>query len=209
MMHNVRISSFPPQLRHISLVSVFPTHDVASVAFIMNDERRSIMKRQIIIGSLLTATLAGGSLGAWNVCAAATRPAKGDRACGEPRREMSPEKRLARMAKKLGLSDTQQAQIKVIFAAEREKNGPLIEKMKEYRKQLHDAAKATPFDEAAVRTVATNKAQVEVELTVSRARIQSQINGILTPEQRQKLEKLRPPMGKGKRLPPPDDAPLP
>ena len=167
------------------------------------------MKRQIIIGSLLTATLAGGSLGAWNVCAAATRPAKGDRACGEPRREMSPEKRLARMAKKLGLSDTQQAQIKVIFAAEREKNGPLIEKMKEYRKQLHDAAKATPFDEAAVRTVATNKAQVEVELTVSRARIQSQINGILTPEQRQKLEKLRPPMGKGKRLPTPDDAPLP
>ena len=108
------------------------------------------------------------------------------------------------------MSDTQQAQIKAIFAAEREKNGPLIEKMKEYRKQLHDAAKATPFDEAAVRAVATKKAQVEFELAVSRARIQSQINGILTPEQRQKLEKIRPPIKPGKGMPrqPDDDEPL-
>ena len=167
------------------------------------------MKRQIIIGTLLAATLAGGSFGAWEANSATSRPGKGMKEGRGPRGDMSPEKRLARMAKKLGLSDTQQAQIKATFAAEREKNGPLMEKMMAYRKQLHDAAKATPFDEAAVRTVATNKAQVEVELAVSRARIQSLINGILTPEQRQKLEKLRPPMGKGKRLPPPDDAPLP
>ncbi|GFE58317.1 Spy/CpxP family protein refolding chaperone [Geobacter sp. AOG1] len=168
------------------------------------------MKRQIIIGTFLAATLAGGSYGTWEVSAATTRPAKGMQEGRGPTGEMFPEKRLARMARELGLSDAQQAQIKAIFAAEREKNGPLMEKMKAYRKQLHDAAKATPFDEAAVRTVATNQAQVEVELAVSRARIQSQINGILTPEQRQKLEKLRPPMGKGERLPPPpDDEPLP
>ena len=60
------------------------------------------MKRQIIIGSLLTATLAGGSFGTWSVCAAATRPAKGDRVCDEPGREMSPEKRLVRMTKNWG-----------------------------------------------------------------------------------------------------------
>ncbi|RII27178.1 MAG: hypothetical protein CXR31_07965 [Geobacter sp.] len=167
------------------------------------------MKRQIIIGSMLAATLAGGSFGAWGVCAAATRPAKGDRACGEPRGGMSPEKRLAHMAKKLGLSDAQQGQIKAIFAAEREKSKPLMEKMRDYRQQMRDAAKATPFDEAAVRSVATNRAQTEIELAVSRARVRNQINALLTPEQQAKLEKLRPPRKQGRGIPPHPDGEVP
>lgn len=169
------------------------------------------MKRQIVIGSLLAATLIGGSFGAWGANAATARQGKGMKDGRGDWREMSPEKRLARMARELGLSDAQQAQIKAVFAAEREKNVPLMEKMKEYRKQLHDAAKATPFDEAAVRDIAANKAQVGVELSVSHARVQSQIHAILTPEQQAKLEKLRPPRKQGRGIPPhPDDeAPLP
>lgn len=169
------------------------------------------MKRQIVIGSLLAATLVGGSFGAWGADAATGRQGKGMKDGRGDLREMSPEKRLARMARELGLSDAQQTQIKAVFAAEREKNEPLMEKMKEYRKQFHDAAKATPFDEAAVRTVATNKAQVGIELAVSRARVQSQIHAILTPEQQAKLEKLRPPKKQGRGIPPhPDDeVPLP
>lgn len=159
------------------------------------------MKRQIIIGSLLAGTLIGGSFGAWGANAATARQGKGMKDGRGDWKEMSPEKRLARMARELGLSDAQQAQIKAVFAAEREKNGPLMEKMKEYRKQLHDASKATPFDEAAVRDIAVNKAQVGVELTVSRSRVHSQINAILTPEQQAKLEKLRPPRKQGRGLP--------
>jgi Spy/CpxP family protein refolding chaperone len=138
------------------------------------------MKRQIIIGALLAATLAGG---AW--------------AGPSPDERPSPEGRLARMTRVLGLNDSQQSQIKAIFAAEREKSAPLMEKLAGYRKQLRDATQATTFDEAAVRGIATNQAQVEVELTVSRARVQNQINALLTADQRALEEKLHPPMGPG------------
>jgi Spy/CpxP family protein refolding chaperone len=152
------------------------------------------MKRQIIIGALVAATLAGGAGGAW---------ANG--AGGPPRGEFSPEKRLARLTKVLDLSDAQQAQIKALFAAEREKVAPLMEKVAGYRKQLHAAGQAAPFDEAAVRTIATNLAQTEIELTVARARLHSQINAILTAEQRALRDKLRPPMEEGPGHRPPFD----
>jgi Spy/CpxP family protein refolding chaperone len=108
------------------------------------------------------------------------------------------------MTKVLGLSDAQQTQIKAVFAAEREKSAPLMEKLAAYRQQLHDAAQAATFDEAAVRAIATNLAQAEIELTVARARAHNQINALLTTEQRALAEKLRPPMeerGPGHRPP--------
>jgi protein CpxP len=160
------------------------------------------MKRQIIIGTLLAATLAGGSYGAWEVNAAPARSGKAGKEGRGMRGEMSPEKRLARMTKVLGLSDAQQAEIKAIFTAEREKNAPFIEKMIEYRKQLHDAARAATFDEAGVRSIATSQATVGSELTVSRVRVQHQINAVLTPEQRELLVKLRPTMEPGSGRPP-------
>jgi len=107
------------------------------------------------------------------------------------------------MAKMLGLSETQQKQIKDILKTERGKNAALREKMGEYRQQLHAAAQAATFDEAAVRAIAAKQAQAEIELTVSRARVQSRINAILTAEQCALEQKLRPPIGPGPGHPPP------
>ena len=53
-------------------------------------------------------------------------------------------------------------------------------------------AEATVFDEAAVRTIAQEQATTETELTVSRARVQNKINGLLTQAQRELLKNLRP-----------------
>ena len=100
----------------------------------------------------------------------------------------------ARMAELLDLSADQQARIKEIFSAEGEKNAEFERQLFAYRKQLHQTAKAAAFDESAARAIATSLAQVEIELNVSRARVESGINGVLNAQQRALAEKLGPPM---------------
>ena len=53
--------------------------------------------------------------------------------------------------------------------------------------------KSATFDEAAIRSFAAKQAQAEVDLTVSKARLRSQVNALLTPEQRVLAEKFPPP----------------
>jgi Spy/CpxP family protein refolding chaperone len=54
------------------------------------------------------------------------------------------------------------------------------------------AGDATVFDEATVRTIAAEQAKIEIELIVSRTRVQSLINALLTAEQLELLKNLRP-----------------
>jgi Spy/CpxP family protein refolding chaperone len=96
------------------------------------------------------------------------------------------------MAKILKLTETQQNQIKAVFDSERDLVKPLFDKMHENRKQLMLLAEATAFDEAAVREIAAEQAATEVELIVSRTRVQNKINGLLTQAQRELLKNLRP-----------------
>jgi len=168
------------------------------------------MKRQIVIGPLLIAVM---TVGIYSQAVAGTgNRMKSDRAgdCSPQEPGQGGERFLKKMAKELKLTDAQQGQIKAIFTAEREKSAPLMEKMAETRKQLHEAAGAEKFDEATVRSIAVKKAELEIELTVSRAKVRHSINALLTPEQRKKAEQLVP-QGKPRRgmlSPPPDDQPL-
>ena len=99
-----------------------------------------------------------------------------------------------RMAQILELTTDQQTRIQAIFAADRETVKPLLEKRDGFRQQLHDAARAATFDEAAVRGLATGLAQVEVELCVLHTRGENAVNAVLTEEQRALAERLAPPM---------------
>jgi Spy/CpxP family protein refolding chaperone len=105
---------------------------------------------------------------------------------------MWPERHLSRMADVLGLNDAQREQVKSILTAEREKTAPLRQAMGESWKQLRQAMQATPIDEAAIRSILGNQAQLRAELIISRAHTRSQIQTLLTPEQRALAEKLRP-----------------
>ncbi|MRR33826.1 periplasmic heavy metal sensor [bacterium] len=160
------------------------------------------MKRRILAGTLLAATIAGGS-GAWGAAeeshadGMAEGPARGP--CGK----MPHGDHLDRLAKLLWPSETQQNQIKAILKSEHEQNAALREKMGEYREQLQAAEQAATFNEAAVRAIAARQAQTEIELTVSRARTQQRINAVLTAEQRTLRQNLLPPMGPGPGHPPP------
>jgi len=112
-------------------------------------------------------------------------------------RGMGPGKRIDRMAKKLGLTEAQKEQVKAILTSEREKAAPLKQQLAENREKIRQVIETTPFDEAAVRTLAESQKQTHVELVVSRARTKSQIFAILSPEQRELAKKLGP-MGEGR-----------
>jgi Spy/CpxP family protein refolding chaperone len=102
------------------------------------------------------------------------------------------ERRVTRMSEVLGLSDAQKEQITALLKTEQEKNAPLREQLAANRKQLKQAALAATFDEATVQSIAAIQAQIISQLIVSHARTKSQINALLTPEQRSQAEKMGP-----------------
>jgi len=162
------------------------------------------MKRRIIMALLLAAVTAGGAGGAWAHDADGRGPGMAEEERCGGKGGASHERGPARMAEALGLSDAQKTKVRALFKAEREKSDELMEKLAAYGKELRQAERAARFDEAAVRATALKRAQVEVELAVSRARLHSEVNAVLTPEQRARAEKLRPPMeecGPGHRHP--------
>jgi Spy/CpxP family protein refolding chaperone len=95
-----------------------------------------------------------------------------------------------KMAQELNLTADQQTQINSIMQAERPKMQPLMQQLRSDEQQIREASKATPFDEAKVTSLANQEAQVRAQLTVERARVQSQIFQVLTPEQRSKAEAM-------------------
>lgn len=146
------------------------------------------MKKKMIVLTILTATIFAGGAGA----VLAGHGPGGELGGPPPGTEMGPGGFDGRMAKVLKLTEAQQSQIKEIFDAERDLVKPLFEKMKESRNQLMSLAEAPAFDETAVRTIANEQATTEMELIVSRTRVQNKINGLLTQVQRELLKNLRP-----------------
>jgi protein CpxP len=153
------------------------------------------MKKSYLAITVLLAALVGVL-----VCNPPTATASGDGPKGDrgERHERFGDRQMARMTEVLGLSADQQEQIKAITAEHRNKVAPLRQTLDENRSQLRQAAHAGDFDEAAVRTLAGNQAAAQTELIVERARMQNQIQSLLTPEQREKAEKMRSEKGHGR-----------
>ena len=148
------------------------------------------MKRNLLIVAALVTTLIGGIGFGPTLSLAKT---DGGRCSGHHEgRERGPGKRLALMAEILNLTEKQKTQIAAIHKEERQNIAPLREKMRETRQQLREAANAQPFDEAKVRALAASQADIKTELTVSRLRAKNRVSAILTPEQRELAEKIRP-----------------
>lgn len=95
-----------------------------------------------------------------------------------------------RLARELNLTDAQKAQIKTILQAEKPRLQPLMQQLRQNRMAQQDAIGAQ-FDEAKARAYADQQAKLMSDLMVERARVQSQIYSVLTPEQQQKMQQLR------------------
>ncbi len=91
--------------------------------------------------------------------------------------------------KKLNLTDVQKKEMFSIRLEERAKMEPLVQKLKAGRDQLRALPKGQ-FDEATVRTIAKEQADIITELIVVKQRMKSRMYAVLTPEQRAKVEQM-------------------
>ena len=91
----------------------------------------------------------------------------------------------------LNLSDTQKTQMQQIAARYEASNKNLRDQLRNLHKNGFDSFNGGAFDEAAVRQAAQARAQLDVELEVSRARMMSEMYALLTPEQKNQLAQQR------------------
>jgi len=100
------------------------------------------------------------------------------------------EHRFGFFAEYLNLSDTQKAQMKSVLQKEHATMKPLFQQSHQIEQQLHEYATGT-YEEAKVRALATQKAQVDVELTVQKTRIHNELFQLLTTDQQAKMKELQ------------------
>jgi len=92
-------------------------------------------------------------------------------------------------SKALNLTDDQKTQMKAVLQKERPSMKPLFEQSRQIEQQLRQYAEGT-YDEAKVRTLAAQKAKVEVNLTVAETRIHNQLFQLLTADQQAQLKQM-------------------
>jgi|SRR5579859_1059148 len=93
------------------------------------------------------------------------------------------------MARYLGLTDEQKTQMKAVMQKEHPAMKPLFQQSHQIDQQLRQYVEG-PFDEAKVRALATQKAQVDVEMTVAQTRIHNEMYQLLTPDQQTKMKEF-------------------
>jgi Spy/CpxP family protein refolding chaperone len=90
-------------------------------------------------------------------------------------------------AKALNLTDDQKTQMKAIMQKEHPVMKPLFQQSHQIDLQLRQYAEGT-YDEAKVRALAAQKAQLEVELAVQKTRIHNEMFQVLTADQQAKMK---------------------
>lgn len=86
----------------------------------------------------------------------------------------------------LGLSEGQKAQMQERIDRFRETTAGLREQLARLRRQSRDAEDGGALNEASLRAAAQARANLRVEMEVAHARLRSELNAILTPEQKAK-----------------------
>jgi Spy/CpxP family protein refolding chaperone len=113
------------------------------------------------------------------------------------------------LSRALDLTDAQKTQVRQIEDNLRETTKPLHEQLFKLGGGPLDGFK-DGFDEAAVRSAAQARANIQVELEVAHAKAMSQIYALLTDAQKAKLAEIRQQMEQHRPGPPPEgDAPPP
>ena len=93
------------------------------------------------------------------------------------------------LSKKLNLTDEQKSQMKAIMQKEHPALEPLMQRQHQVDLQLRQYAEGS-FDEAKVRALATQKAQIQAQLTVEETRIHNEMYQMLTSDQQSQLKQM-------------------
>jgi Spy/CpxP family protein refolding chaperone len=96
-----------------------------------------------------------------------------------------------RIARALDLSDDQKNRIKTILKTHASEIETQMKASAAARQAVHDAVLAQPADEAVIRAVAERLGEVHADGAVLFAKIRTEVQPILTDEQRAKIQKFR------------------
>jgi protein CpxP len=91
--------------------------------------------------------------------------------------------------KALNLTDDQRAQMTALMQKAHPAMKPLFQQQHQLDQQLRQYVEGT-YDEAKVRALAAQKAQVETELTIAQTRVHNQLYQLLTEDQKAQLKQL-------------------
>jgi Spy/CpxP family protein refolding chaperone len=97
----------------------------------------------------------------------------------------------SRMSSAADLTEDQKSRIKDVLRAHADEIKAQMQASATARRALHDAGMAQPTDEGAVRTAAAQLGQTQGDGALLFARIRTEIDPILTPEQKQKIQSLQ------------------
>jgi len=93
-------------------------------------------------------------------------------------------------ARQLNLTDEQKAQVKTILQKEHPGMKPLFQQSHQIDLQLRQYAQGT-YDEAKVQALASQKAQIQAQITVAQTRIHNELFQVLTADQQSQLKQLQ------------------
>jgi Spy/CpxP family protein refolding chaperone len=97
----------------------------------------------------------------------------------------------AQVSQALELTDDQKVKIKDVLRTHSDEIKTQMRSWGSARRALRDSIIAMPTDETAIRTAAQQAGQVQAEGALLFARIRAEIDPILTPEQKEKLQKFQ------------------
>lgn len=97
--------------------------------------------------------------------------------------------RMGFFARSLNLTDEQKSQMKTVMQKEHPTMKPLFQQSHQIEQQLRQYVEG-PFDEAKVRALAAQKAQIQVEMTVAQTRVHNELYQLLTADQQTKLKQM-------------------
>ena len=107
---------------------------------------------------------------------------------GEHKGKYCQKGRIERMAEKLDLSESQLKQVREIQEKYRPEKQALRDKMKSSRQQLREVMQVENIDQAKVRKLAQQLGDLKAEKIVLRSQIRSEMNKVLSKEQREKMK---------------------
>jgi protein CpxP len=149
-------------------------------------------KRVLIAAGLAAALISGGAL-------VLAQSAEGPGAHGPRGPRGGPGGRMEFGLRGIELTDAQRQQVQTIMASHRDELQQVGEKVREAHRAFAQATSAETIDEAAIRTASTVVASAMADEGILRARIRSEVNGILTAEQREQLKTRQQERGTRKR----------
>ena len=116
--------------------------------------------------------------------------AQGHRDMGQGGMRGGPEEMIEHISQALSLTDAQKEQVKAAFEAQRPIEEQRRAKLDEIRKQIDAATANGQFDEAVVRGLANQQAQLQADEIVDHLRMHSKLYSLLTAEQKAKADEM-------------------